>query len=121
MTSDTIKFDKSNLNVMLDSKTELLEQAEGDLRGVKSEMMQLLGGAPEQLFPVLVEPILSNLKDEDTTKEFAKLMVLAKRYLAQIDSLRKEVSIVHSLLDEQSPLRMAAINFDEIDLFKGDR
>lgn len=118
MTSkDLIKFKKDNLNLMLNTKTEILENTEEELRSVKGEMMQLLGGAPEQLFPVLVDPILANLKDEESTKEFAKLMVLAKRYLVEIDALKKDVAVVHSVLDEASPLRLAAIHFDEIETF----
>lgn len=117
MTSKHIKFDRGNLELLLKSKTQLLEDYEQELHHTRAEIMSALGGAPEQLFPVLLEPILSNLKDEDQTKEFAKLLVLLKRISLKMDVCKKEVSVVQSLLDDKNPIMIAAVNFDDMEVF----
>jgi hypothetical protein len=115
--NSSLKFEKEHLSLMLKAKEKSINRLEEDLQTAKSNMLDCFtGNPPEHLYAIIVEPIVANLKDEDKAKEFAKLLVLAKRISDQIELLRKELFVVQSLLDEQSPLMMAATNFDELEV-----
>jgi hypothetical protein len=112
-----LKFDKEHLALMLKAKEKSISRLEDDLHAAKGDMLDcFVGNPPEHLYSVIVEPIVANLKDEEAAKTFAKMLVLAKRITNQVEVLKRELFVVQSLLDEQSPLMMAATNFDELEV-----
>jgi hypothetical protein len=120
MTDDKIFLSRDTLKTMFELKTNELEAAESKFQDAQSELLQLMEGSPPYTYKMLIEPMLETIKSEDDMARYAKLLVYLKRLQTQMVALKKELYVYKSVLDDESPVHMAGISFDGMEVLKDD-
>jgi hypothetical protein len=82
---------------------------------------ELLASGGDMAGPMLIRPLLSILKDEDSIKEFAKHLLYMRRLSDKMGSIHNSLYVVKAILDKDNPLQLAGVTFDDLEVFKDDR
>jgi len=108
MIDKTINFDSELLSIMAKSKENTLREMKNDFESTNNELQNILREVPGNIRPMVIEAMIRSMKDEEEAKEFSKKLVYSCRLFHSIEEIEKEVMVIHSVLDENSMLRMAS-------------
>jgi hypothetical protein len=120
MIKDKIFLSRDSLKTMVDIKQKELDDLTSSMQGAQGDIIQMLDGAPQYLYKMLIEPVLENIEDEEEMARFAKLLIYLKRLSTQITKLKKELYVYKAVLDDESPVHMAGISFDGMEVLTDD-
>jgi hypothetical protein len=120
MTKDDMRFDRGNLQFMLQGYEMQLEQTTSNIEGLHYDLMELLGPQMGPMVPMVLSQLVNACKDEDTATEFAKNFIYMKRLVDKAMALQTNITVVKALLDENGPLRLAGVNFDSLEVKDDD-
>ena len=120
MTSDSMQFDRGNLQFMLQGYEMQLENTTSDLESLHYDLMELLGTQMGQMAPMMISQLVNACKDEEAATEFARNFIYMKRLVDKIYSLQTNITVVKALLDDNGPLRLAGVSFDNLEVKDDD-
>jgi hypothetical protein len=120
MTKDKIFLSRGSLKTMFEAKEEELEKLTSSFQDAQGELLQLLQNAPPYMYKMLIEPALEHIESEEDMARFAKLLVYLKRLQTQMSVLSKELYVYKAVLDDESPVHMAGVSFDGMEVLSDD-